>query len=353
MKYALTILTSFLIFSCSTQEGIEADHILVHENAAQGKMRINMEWTVNGEKDDGLKTDVSLYITRSIYEDKSKRAALDFVRFGIADLYGGKTITPTGLDDDMYDFYRYYVGVAFNGVVSENPLSFPLTIHYSIDVRYENDPAVLKNIQGDLTISQDEAALTKVVYPYYFDITDSGPTEEFHSYSWRQMAEPAVITRVSDALETTTFTNDEPLTAELTWSVDGDASGYEDADLDLVIHNTNTAASTMTDLDFHASTDHYERIVIAAEEPIFKTNIPERVGFYFRNAGSSPVTINYQFKITQRGGEAGVYLRRFIVTGSFTSPPQTADNGKYYFIANISRAGSIYTTKELASVMEW
>ncbi len=75
MKYALTILTTSLliIVSCTTREGIEADHMLIRESASTGRMKINMEWTVNGEKDDGMKTDVALYLTRSIYEDKSVR----------------------------------------------------------------------------------------------------------------------------------------------------------------------------------------------------------------------------------------------------------------------------------------
>jgi hypothetical protein len=355
MKYALTILVMSLLIaiSCSTEEAVETDHILLHEDATKGKMKINMQWTVNGEKDDGTKTDVSLYLTRSIYEDKSVRTGIDMIRFGSSDLYGGKTITPTGFDDEMYDFYRYYVGVAFNGVVTEDPVSFPLTINYSIDISFENDPAVAKNIQGEFVVTEEEATITKISYQYFFDITESEADVTYRSYSWKKMDEPALISRESDVIETTTFTNEELLTAELTWTVDGEVAGYENADLDLVIHNTNTAASNMEGLDFHTATDHYERITIAALDPTFKTNIPERVGFYFRSAGTTPVAIKYQVKIIQRGGEAGTRLRRFIVNGSFTSPPQVADNGKYYFVANISRAGNIYTAKKLASVLEW
>jgi hypothetical protein len=350
----LVFLTSLLavLSSCSVDEAPELDHTLIYEKADE-HIELRLRWKANGKADEGMLTDVMLYISRSKDMDN---AALDEslgqLTISYPDYYGHERIVPS--NRYLFDAYRFYVGVAYHGLASANaPVSFPLTLDYVIDIVNQKTGDTLRSIEKSMVIASNEPNKTRIAYVYSLDVIENEPETEFRNYSFRELEQPITISRESDVQLTNTFSTEKNLYADLIWKVNGEVKAYRNIDLDLFLHDTNnTNVVNFDDLDdYSSSEDSYEGIMIAPDNNYFKDGIPEKLGFYlFDNINAStPATVEFMYTLYSIDGK----IKRCRVSGSFVTPPVEANNGTFYFHANITKNGNTYTVIPLSPALTW
>lgn len=349
----LLSLGMYLVACQEVEPSPALDSLVFIENETKGNLELNLTWTVNGVKDDGMLADLSIYLSESQEIDVwALDETLSAVNFSNFDYYGGTRMAPT--KRSLPDFYRYYIGVAFNGILpSPQSVTYPLTISYTLKVYLENAPDEGKIITGSMVITTADLTKTKVVYPYTLDINESKDDAEYKSYSLRQLETPILVTRVSDIENTDTFSSTKSLFIDMVWKVNGVAKGFSHADLDMFLHDTNnTNIQNFDELDFSsASSDSYEKIQVDASSTLLKAGVPEKIGFYFfeKKAATELATVEYMYKIYSYDGK----IKRFTVYGSFTSPPIMEDDGSFYFGAAITKTNATYKVQKLTPVVKW
>lgn len=341
----------FLIVYTGCQEVDEApelDQIIFEESAEKGQLEMNLTWTVNNVKDDGMIADLNVYLSSSDWDYTELDESLSAVNISTMDYYGGTRIIPSRRT--LKDFNRYFIGVAFNGVLPNATVTYPLSIKYSLMLSLSNE---VKVFEGEFTIaSADQNALTKVEYPYTMDIKETPQEAEHKSYIVRQLETPIVLSRPADVENTNTFSAEKNLYIEMVWKVNGEVRGFEQGDLDLYLHDiNNTDVENSDDLDFYSlSEDGYERITVTPGNSFFKQGVPEKVGFYlYQKSGTSPASVEYVYKIYSYENK----IKRYTLYGSFTSPPVVEDDGSFYFNADVTLNGTTYTVQQLPSVVQW
>lgn len=347
------ILLCIALGCTEVEQAPDLDQAIFVEDEAKGILEMNLKWKVNGISDDGMMSDLSLYLSRSNSDYTELDPSLSAVNLSSFDFSGGARMTPS--TRTLRDAYRYYIGVAFNGILpAAQSISFPITISYSIEIYYQNIPEEVKIIEGKFVITESDLSKTRVEYLYTMDIIDSENEAEFKSYSIRRLVQPIQITRISDVENTDTFSAEKTLYIEMVWKVNGIAQGYTAVDLDLFLHDTNnTNIQNFTDLDFFSTREAlFERILVEPSSAKFKQGIPEKLGFYFFSKNGSPsstLNVDYMYKVYSYDGK----IKRFVVYGSFISPPVLEHTGKFYFAADITRNGTTYKIQKLTPVFQW
>lgn len=345
----------FFIALSGCQEVDEApalDQHVFNETEAGGQMEMNLTWTVNGVKDDGMIADLNIYLSSSDIDYTELDESLSAVNISTPDYHGGTRIIPSGRS--LKDFNRYFIGVAFNGILPNATVVYPLTIRYSLSFFLGTESNKATVVEGEFVVSSAEMnEMTKVEYLHTMDIQDSEPEAEYRSYIIRQLETPIVLSRPSDVENTDSFSAAKPLYIEMIWKVNGQVQGFGLSDLDLYLHDVNdTDIEDPDDLDFYSLLESsYERIVVDPANTFFSQTVPEKLGFYFYSdmTGTAPVNVEYLYKIYSYESK----IKRFTVFGSFTSPPVVEDDGSFYFGADITLNGSVYTVQKLPAVVQW
>lgn len=348
----LTFITLFLILFTGCQEIEEApelDQIIFEENADEGQMEMSLTWTVNDVKDDGMIADLNIYLSSSDWDYTELDESLSAVNISTMDFTGGTSIIPTRRV--LRYFNRYFIGVAFNGILPGAAVTYPLSVKYALRLSLGDK---VKVVEGEFVIADaGQNSMTRVEYPYTMDIQETLQEAEYKSYIVRQLETPIILSRPADVENTNVFSAEKNLYIEMVWKVNGEVRGFERSDLDLHLHDTNnTDVQNPDDLDFSSfSGNSYERITVLPGNAFFRQGIPEKIGFYFYEqiSGTSPVTVEYVYKVYAYESR----IKRFTVRGSFTSPPVAEDDGSFYFSADVTLSGTTYTVQQLPSVMHW
>jgi hypothetical protein len=336
--------------SCQeVDEAPELDQIVFEESTEKGQLEMNLTWTVNDVKDDGMIADLNIYLSSSDWDYTELDESLSAVNISTMDFYGGTRIIPSLRT--LKDFNRYFIGVAFNGVLPSATVSYPLSINYSLRLSLGNE---VKLIEGEFMIaSADQNTITQVEYPWTMDIMENPQEAEYKSYIVRQLEKPIVLSRPADVENTNTFSAEKNLYIEMVWKINGEIRGFERGDLDLYLHDiNNTDVENSDDLDFYSlSENSYERITVVPGNTSFTQGVPEKIGFYlFQDmSGTSPMLVEYVYKIYSYENK----IKRHTLSGSFTSPPVAEDDGSFYFYADITLNGTTYIVQQLPSVVMW
>jgi hypothetical protein len=353
-RFELLFLIFFVSFSgCQEAEKAPAlDQIVFDENEEKGQMEMNLTWTVNGVKDDGMIADLNIYLSSSDTDYTELDESLSAVNISTTDYLGGTRIIPSGRS--LKDFNRYFIGVAFNGILPGATITYPLTVKYSLKFFLDTEPNKATVTEGEFVVTSPEMnEVTNVEYRYTMDIKETEPEAEYKGYIIRQLEIPIVISRSSDVEITDTFSATKNLYIEMIWKVNGETQGFDLGDLDLYLHDINdTDIENSDDLDFYSLLEtSYERIVVDPATTLFTQAVPEKLGFYFYAdmTTTSPVTIEYVYKIYSYESK----IKRFTVYGSFISPPVVEDDGSFYFDADITLNGTVYTVQKLPEVVQW
>lgn len=346
----LRYISLLLLVLTGCQEVEEApalDQIIFNENTDKGRLEMNLTWTINNVKDDGMIADLNIYLSSSDWDYTELDESLSAVNISTMDFLGGTRIIPSLRT--LKDFNRYFIGVAFNGVLPSVTVTYPLSIKYALKLSLGDEE---KTIAGEFIIENaTQNTFTKVEYPYTLDIQETSQ-EEYKSYIIRQLETPIVLSRPADVENTNTFSAAKNLYVEMVWKANGQVKGFEHSDLDLYLHDiNNTEVENADDLDFYSlSQNSYERITVVPGNAFFTQGVPEKIGFYlYEHFGSIPVTVDYVFKIYSYDNK----IKRATVYGSFTSPPIAEDDGKFYFPAEVTLNGTTYTFQQLPSVLQW
>lgn len=353
MKKIYFIVTILLLsFGCAdVDEPVALEHFMVNETEKDGQLEFSLRWKVNGVADDGMVADVNIYLSPSKGIDSSEKdEALGNTHIVVSGYYGALTMIPSR--KSLPDFYRYYIGVAFNGVILED-VTYPLAITYELVISQPNIESPLKVITGEFDIDNAaDASKTFVDYQYRMDINDGPDTDAYRSYSIRQLENSIAESRVSDVVNTTTFPG-ENLNIDFHWKANG-GKGFEKVDLDLYLHDiAKDDVNSSDDLEeSSANEDAYERI--ATDGSKFSPGVIRKLGYYyFQNLeGSTPMEVEYMYKAYSFSNNK---LRRFVKYGSFNVSNIQANNGNFYFDANLTWNS---VTKEfkitpLASTLVW
>lgn len=344
------IFLSLLLTSCqAVDEAPVLQQIIFEESDEKGQLEMNLTWTVNNVQDDGMVADLNIYLSSSDLDYTELDESLSAVNISTTDYSGGTRIIPSRRT--LKDFNRYFIGVAFNGILPDAVVTYPLSIKYSLKLFLGEE---LNVIEGEFVLhNADQNALTRVEYAYTLDIKESSQEAEHKSYIVRQLETPIVLSRPSDVNNTHTFSAEANLYIEMVWKVNGQTHGFELIDLDLYLHDINdTDIQDADDLDFQSlSENSYERIVVDPANSSFVQGVLEKLGFYLYQdmTGTAPVNVEYVYKIYSYENK----INRFAIHGSFTSPPVVEDDGSFYFGADITRNGSIYTIEKLPAVVQW
>jgi hypothetical protein len=352
-KYLLIlILAGSILASCTVEEAKDLDRFMIYEKQDE-LTEFRLSWKTNGLADEGTTSDIWLYISESEdMDDAAVSQLLGKLSVSGFDYRGYQRIVPSRRSE-LFDAYRYYVGVAYNGLNNPDNVTFPLTIEYSIEIVNQKTNDVLKTIDGTFTIEEAKSALTRIEYVYTLDFFENSPETEYRNYSLRQLSEEIVIERQSDVTRTNVFVATKPLYVDLLWKTDGGVKGYRKVDLDLHLHNTNnTAIETYADLDDgSASETNYEGFTISVDEDYLQQNATERIGFslYELEGNLNAAAVDYTFIVYQYDGN----IKRMSFSGSFNSPPLNPDPWTFYFVANLKRTGETYTISKLASPFVW
>jgi hypothetical protein len=353
-QFVILFLIFFISFS-GCQEVVEApelDQFIFDETEAKGQLEMNLSWTVNGVKDDGMIADLNIYLSSSDIDYTELDESLSAVNISTTDYHGGTRIIPSGRT--LKDFNRYFIGVAFNGILPGATVTYPLTIRYSLKFflsTESNEPTIT---EGEFVVTSPEMnEVTNVKYFYTMDIKETDPEAEYKGYIIRQLETPIVLSRPSDVEITDTFSATKNLYVEMIWKVNGQVQGFKLGDLDLYLHDINdTDIEDADDLDFYSlSESTYERIVVGPANTFFAQSVPEKLGFYFYSdmTDATPVNVEYLYKVYSYESK----IKRFTVYGSFTSPPVIENDGSFYFGADITLNGAVYTVQKLPAVVQW
>jgi hypothetical protein len=338
-------------FSCSVEEAPELDHLMIYEKPDE-HTEIKLSWKVNGQADEGSVADIMLYISESVDMSEAQLSeSLGKVSVSYFDFLGNQRIVPSR-KSDMFNAYRYYVGIAYHGLNNPAGVSFPLEIDYKIEIANEATGAVITTIEDTFVIESSDRELTNIKYTYTLDFFENEPETSHQNYSLRELAEPIIVQRESDVERTNTFVASKNLYAELQWKVNGETSGFEKIDMDLVLHNTaNTNIDDLGDLDAVSAVDNsYEGFTIFPDNTYFTPPAPERIGFYFyENYSTEPAAVEYTFILYQFDGN----IKRHVISGSFETPPVEPNVGTFYFVANIRKIDDTYVVEPLATPMQW
>jgi hypothetical protein len=353
MKFRIFVilLLSSAGFSCSVEEATELDHFMIYEKPDE-HTEIKLSWKLNGQADEGAVADIMLYISES--EDMSEAQlseSLGKVSVSFFDFMGNQRIVPSR-KTDMFDAYRYYIGIAYHGLNNPGGVSFPLEIDYRIEIANEATGAIIRTIEDNFIIESANQDLTNIKYTYTLDFFENSPETSYQNYSIRKLSEPIIVKRESDVERTNTFVTSKNLYAELQWKVNGEVKGFEKIDMDLVLHNTaNTNIDDIGDLDeFSAVEDSYEGFTIFPDNTYFNPPAPERLGFYLYDTfAAEPANVEYAFILYQFDGN----IKRYAISGSFQTPPVEPNVGTFYFVANIRKVDGTYVAQPLATPMEW
>ncbi|RAV98521.1 hypothetical protein [Pseudochryseolinea flava] len=355
-KHILLIILVAAIFCtrcASVDDPVPMEHFMVNENANDGQLEFVLTWTVNGERDHGMTADLAIYLAPSTgIEFSKKNDDLSTAYISTFDHYGGVRVVPS--QRELPDFYRYYIGVAFNGIVSPD-IVYPATIDYQLVMKQRNQDEPLKIITGTYNInSSSDAAKTFVNYDFRMDVNESPFDAEHRSYSIRELEKPLRENRVSDVINTTTF-GSQTLYIDFFWKTNNDEHGYHNVDLDLYLHNiAKDDIETSEDLEEGSTNESsYERIVTTPAN--FTPGVARKVGFYFFDniQKTTPITVQYMYKVYSFSNKK---FQRFVKHGSFSVPADIAPNNhKFYFDADITwnEGAKEFKVTPLATTYVW
>ncbi len=350
-RYLFASMAAAALTACAVDDDIDLDRLLVYEEP-DDQIDLTLSWKVNGEDDDGMLTDMMLYITRSTdMDDASISPLLGNLTYSYPDYYGNQLIFPS--NRYMFDAYRFYLGVGFHGTtLPDAGITYPIRVDYTITISSRKTGKELRSIKRTMTVEAAEAGKTITEYPYTIDVIENEPETDYRNYSFREIISPLRIVRESDIQRTQTFAADKNLYVDLTWWVNGEYKGFRKIDLDLIIHNTqNTNVTSFEDLDGASATeDGYEGIRIGPENTVFKNGIPEKIGFYFYdNINGAPATIKYLYAFYSFDGK----IKRHYVSGTFNTPAIQPNQGTFYFHVDVVKSGDVYEVTELSSPLVW
>jgi hypothetical protein len=342
-----------LLWSCSDVEPVsKVDNFVVQETEADGNMELQLTWTVNGVRDDGMVTDLNIYLAQSFDIDNMERnPAFQSIRKSSMNFPGGARMIPT--TRDLFDARRYYIGVAFNGVLPTG-VTYPIAIDYQLTITQPNVEGPIRVIPGQFLIeSGADATKTFVHYSHTLDIADSAPDAPYLKYFIRALAQPVHEMRESDVTITNTFDSRSYLYIDFYWKTAAGDHGYEPIDLDLYLHDiTKTNVEDFSDMEeSSANEDKYERI--ATDTTHFISNKTRKLGYYFfDNMSDETATVQYMYKVYTLTGSK---IRRFTQFGSFSTPPITEHNGSFYFTADVvwNKNTKEFKITPLASPLKW
>ena len=352
-----SIFFSVILFAwtgCSVHEEPNVYHEVIAETPETGQVEIQLTWSVNGVPDDGMLVGMDLYVSRSEdMDDASVINGLQSLNVGSLNIYGGRRMVPS--TRYMFPAYRFFLGAAFNGVRDKSAsLTYPLNIQYQIKIFFQKSKKEIKTITGNLMVASADVDQTVVEYKHSMDIIYEDGEEEaqYRKYSIREIANPILLTRKRDVVDTTAFSSSSTLYIDLLWRSNGNSPGYKNIDLDLILHDiNNTNVTGYSDLDaYSASSDSYEEIAVLSTDTYCKEGIPEKLGWYFyNNEQGLSSTVDYMLRVYSYDTK----IKEHLYFGSFTTPPVQPKQGAFYFNINVTRSGDSYVVEDLPSVLEW
>ena len=339
-NYFAVVILLLLFNSCKKSEDVRPSNaFMMNEDSNKGQVNITLNWTLNGIEDNGMLADMSIYLTPGNYDDlslsgPSKVSSIDYI--------GGETVSPS-YDFDLRDFYRYYIGVCYNGTLTPNAaITFPLIIDYTITVEFDNTTSERRVITGSLIIESSEKLMTKIEYPYLMDINDSEATDEYRSYSFREIPNPLSVLRSSDVTSSFTFESNKTLTIEGMWSVNGNMQGYKYIDLDLLLVDTLVNPVSYTDL-FEYSNNAYafEKLFVSPNDADFNDGDSKQLGFFYdADLGApNPTSVQLMLKLNSFGSTT---INRKITYVTLNIDLATPGDGNMYLLGNIKKSGNEY-----------
>lgn len=353
---AFVLFLALSVSSCDVEEAPDLFHVYVRENETVGKVRVELTWTVNGKVDNGMIADMNIYVTRAQdMSDTRIPRTFSNTTYSRMDYTGGSAITLSNLY--MFHSYRFYLGAAFNGILSPELVTWPVNLTYTMRLLYTKTGEEIARFSGNYSISQDKASSTVIEYPMtvdkrYIPLDETEP--DLKDYSFRELQPRILIERLGDVVNTTSFPATRAINVDLLWRVNDDAArAYQKADLDLFAHDLNNRNVDDTgDLDDGSASDNsYEGFAIAADAPYMKPNVPESVGiYYYENMTSGPVKVDYLIRFSSL---AGGKILRHVVKGTFTSPPTAENSGRLFFSASVTRSGEEFAITTFPNVIVW
>ena len=339
-NYFIIVILLLLFNSCKKSEDIRPSNaFMMNEDSDKGQVNISLNWTLNGIADNGMLADMSIYLTPGNYEDLSLSGPS---KVSSIDYFGGETLSPS-YDFDLRDFYRQYIGVCYNGLLTPNAaITFPLTIDYTITIGFDNTTSETKVITGSLIIESSEKLMTKIEYPYLMDINDSEAADEYRSYSFREITNPISVLRSSDVTSSFTFESNKTLTIEGMWSVNGNMQGYKYIDLDLLLVDTLDNPVSYNDLfEYSNNALAFEELIVSPNSANFIDGESKQLGFFYdADLGApNPTTVQLMLKLNSYGSTT---INRKITYITLNIDLADPGDGNMYLLGNIKKSGIDY-----------
>lgn len=245
--YIFYIIFFFAFCSCKKEEITIQENTVYNyiESTKDSLIQIKFSWEVNGQKDDGSIANMMLYVSpNKSEEDLSLDPSLENTYITLNSHAGSRILTPTK-DIDFENLFakRYYLGIAYNGLVDNNALPKNINISYTIEFKLLKNPATINSIKGEMNIPASAYQNSRIDYLYSMDISNAT------NFSYYFPTKHYIINRLPiiqtihkpgcDIKQSNVFNGNNPLNIEMLWSVNGRPFGFKELDLDSYVIKTD------------------------------------------------------------------------------------------------------------------